>query len=88
MIDDADLSRVKTEFLEQVWRLHACILTRLVETERETTMEELASGLGKWMSEFAFNNVAHLIAAFIHSEFHLRDIELHRFVFGDGQLPP
>ena len=87
-IDDAaDLSRFKTESPEQAQRLYARILTRLVETER-AAMEDLASSLDKPLTEIAFVDVAWSIAAFIRSEFRLRDTDFHRFVFGDGQLSP
>lgn len=83
--DDADVSRFKRESPEQARRLYARILTRLVETEREI-MEELASSLDKPLTEIAFADVARSIAAFIRSEFRLRETDFHRFVFGDGQL--
>ena len=85
--DDADISRFKTEAPGQAQRLYARILTRLVETEREV-MEELASTLDKQLSELVFSDVARSIAAFIRSEFRLRDTDFHRFVFGEGQLSP
>ena len=44
--DDDDLSRFKTESPDQAQRLYARILTRLVETERET-IADLASSLDK-----------------------------------------
>ena len=85
--DDDDLSRFKTESPDQAQRLYARILTRLVERERET-MADLASSLDKQLSELAFGDVARSIAAFIRSDFRLRDTTFHRFVFGDGQLSP
>ncbi len=83
--DDADLSRFKTESPDQAQRLYARILTRLVQTER-AAMDDLASSLDKPLAEIAFGDVARSIAAFIRSEFRLRDTAFHRFVFGDGQL--
>lgn len=83
--DDADLSRFKTESPDQATRLYARILTRLVETER-AAMEDLASVLGKPLTEIVFGDVARSIAAFIRSDFRLRDTTFHRFVFGDEQL--
>ena len=83
--DDADLSRFKTESPDQAKRLYSRILTRLVETER-AAMEDLASSLDKPVAEIAFRDVARSIAAFIRSEFRLRDTAFHRFVFGAGQL--
>ena len=85
--DDADLSRFKTESPQQAQHLYSRILARLVEAER-AAMEELASGLEKQVTELAFRDVARSIAAFIRSEFRLRDTRFHRFVFGDGQLDP
>lgn len=85
--DDADVSRFKRESPEQANGLYARILARLVETER-APMEDLASSLGKRLNELVFNDVARSIAAFIRSEFRLRDTAFHRFVFGDGQLDP
>ena len=87
MIDDDDVSRFKTESPEQAQRLYARILTRLLETER-SAMEDLASNLNKQLHELAFSDVARSIAAFIRSDFRLRDTDFHRFVFGDGQLSP
>ena len=83
--DDADLSQFKTESLNQARRLYTRILTHLVEAER-TAIEDLSSSLGKPLNEITFGDVARSIAAFIRSEFHLRDTAFHRFVFGDGQL--
>ena len=85
--DDADVSRFKTESPQQAQLLYTRILSRLVETER-TAMEDLASSLNKQLNELAFSDVARSIAAFIRSEFRLRDTDFHRFVFGDGQLSP
>ena len=83
--DDIDLSRFKTESPDQAQRLYARILTHLVETER-AAMDDLATSLDKPLAEIAFGDVARSIAAFIRSEFRLRDTAFHRFVFGDGQL--
>ena len=85
--DDADVSRFKTEAPEQAQRLYDRILTRLFQTER-AAMENLTSNLDKPLTEIAFADVARSIAAFIRSEFRLRDTDFHRFVFGDGQLSP
>lgn len=88
MIDDNDdVSRFKTESPVQAERLYARILARLLETERPA-MDDLASSLDKPPTEIAFGDVARSIAAFIRSEFRLRDTAFHRFVFGDGQLSP
>ena len=85
--DDADLSRFKTESPDQAQRLYARILTRLVQTER-AALDDLASNLDKPLAEIVFGDVARSIAAFIRSEFRLRDTAFHRFVFADGQLGP
>ena len=83
--DDADLSRFKTESPKQAQRLYTRIVMRLVETEREV-MNELAASLAKPLSEVAFGDVARSIAAFIRSEFRIRDTPFHRFVFADRKL--
>ena len=85
--DDADISRFKTESPKEAQRLYRRIVTRLVETERQT-MEELAARLDKRLSQVAFRDVARSIAAFIRSEFRLRDTGFHRFVFGNAKLTP
>ena len=85
--DDANISRFKMESPAHAQRLYDRILTRLLGTE-PSAMEELASSLDKQLNELAFRDVARSIAAFIRSEFRLRDTEFHRFVFGDGQLSP
>lgn len=85
--DDADVSRFKTESPEQAHRLYDRILTRLLETER-AAMQDLASKLNKQPNVLAFADVARSIAAFIRSEFRLRNTDFHRFVFGDGRLSP
>ena len=86
MIDDApDISRFKSESSIEAQRLYTRIATRLVETERKV-MNELAASLDKPLSEVAFGEVARSIAAFIRSEFRIRDTAFHRFVFGDRKL--
>ena len=85
--DDADISRFKTESPEQAEHLYKRIVTQLVETER-VAMEEIVSRLDKQLSEVTFRDVARSVAAFIRSEFRLRDTAFHRFVFGDGKLAP
>ena len=83
--DDPDVSRFKTESPKEAQRLYARIVARLVEREREV-MDELAASLDKQLSEVAFGDAARSIAAFIRSEFRIRDTSFHRFVFGDGDL--
>ena len=70
---------------KQAQRLYTRIVMRLVETERDA-MNELAASLDKPLSEVAFGDVARSVAAFIRSEFRIRDTPFHRFVFGDRKL--
>ena len=83
--DDADLSRFKLESLEQAQELYERIVMRLFETEHRT-ISELALQLGKPASKIVFHDVARAIAAFIRSEFRIKDTVFHRFVFGTGKL--
>ncbi|MDE0307366.1 MAG: His-Xaa-Ser system-associated MauG-like protein [Albidovulum sp.] len=85
--DDNDISTFKTESSEQAGQLYRRIVERLFATEYEL-MGNLANRLGKQITDLEFLDVARSIAAFIRSEFRLRDTLFHRFVFGNGNLTP
>ena len=85
--DDDDVSRYKLEDPGRAQELYERILGRLFETEYQG-VSELATQLGKRIIEITFHDLARSIAAFIRSEFRLKDTAFHRFVFGNHELTP
>lgn len=88
MLDDDDVvSHFKRESTSSAVQLHQRIVRRLRETEG-VAMADLAQRLDVPVSQLSFHDVARSIAAFIRSEFRLRDTPFHSFVFGPGELTP
>ncbi len=85
LIDDAAVFVFKRESPRKAAQLYARITRHLVEKER-AAMATLAEQLGKKVDALTFHDVARSIAAFIRSEFRLKDTKLHRFVFGKAKL--
>lgn len=85
--DNADISRYQLESLEKAQELYERVAERLRETEYSAVVE-LAAQLGKPWPQITFHDVARSIAAFIRTEFRLRDTDFHEFVFGQKELSP
>jgi len=79
--DDEVVSRYQRETPEVAKGLQAEIITRLKDTELKA-MRELATLLNKPVREIHFLDIARSIAAFIRSEFKVKNTKLHKFVFG------
>jgi len=83
--DDKTVSLFKRETPSAAPELKAIIVKRLRTAEAEA-MKTLAARLDKSLNEVEFFDVARSIAAFIRSEFRLKDTKFHQFVFGRGSL--
>jgi len=85
--DGPDIARYKRESPSSASVLYGRIVDVLNREERQA-IERLARALGKPASQIEFIDVARSIAAFIRTEFALRDTKLHGFVFGRETLTP
>lgn len=83
--DDQLVSSFKGESPANAAELFDLITNRLVRTETQS-MTTLAERLGKKVDAITFLDVARAIAAFIRSEFRVKNTKLHRFVFGQADL--
>lgn len=83
--DNARVLPYVRESLEQGGRLYDAIVENL-KAQETSAVGTLARELEKSPDELEFLDIARAIAAFIRSEFRLRDTKLHKFVFRNGAL--
>jgi cytochrome c peroxidase len=83
--DDNVVSAFLRETPDSATQLYRNILARLVRTE-SSAINILADRLEKPVKEIIFFDVARAIAAFIRSEFRLRETKFQNFVFGKASL--
>ncbi|WP_020398657.1 His-Xaa-Ser system-associated MauG-like protein [Kordiimonas gwangyangensis] len=86
MLDDlqADVLAYETETTESAEAIYQLLAGRIREDKPLAT--ELAHSLNKDPEELSFEDAAMAIAAFIRTEFRIRETDFHRFVFGQGEL--
>lgn len=85
--DDSDVSTFKRESQIDADALYNRIADHLRKTEVEA-IASLSGQLRKPAPDIRFLDVARSIAAFIRSEFRLKDTRFHKFVFGTQTLTP
>jgi cytochrome c peroxidase len=83
--EDARVTGEKTETIESAARLHRMVVAKL-RADEPAAVKKLAGKLGKSVEALEFIDVARSLAAFIRSEFRLRDTRFHNFVFDGGEL--
>lgn len=85
--DDTDVSTFKRESQIDADALYNRIADHLRESEVKA-VASLSGQLSKPTHDIRFLDVARAIAAFIRSEFRLKDTRFHKFVFGTQTLTP
>lgn len=85
--DDTEVSNFKRETQIDAEALYNRIADHLRETEREA-IGSLSSQLSKPVPDIRFFDIGRAIAAFIRSEFRLKDTRFHKFVFATEALTP
>ena len=83
--DDTVVSQYVRESPGKAFELYDRIMLQLFESE-PMAVEELAKQLNKRVDDIIFHDVARSIAAFIRSEFRIKDTKFHEFVFGTASL--
>lgn len=85
LTDDKNVSQYKQENENAAYNLMNRIVQNLRKTE-PLAIEDLARQTNKEPDALSFMDIARSIAAFIRSEFRLRDTKFHKFVFGQEAL--